>query len=89
LAYLVGDDDDAGRVRANVVDKDFSFGVAKFPVDVSNVERRVLHEGHCVVRAHRNDDVLPRRSFSGRLDSGFLLIFSVDNAVYLVDFLSV
>jgi len=65
LTYLVGDDDDAGRVGANVIDKDFSFGVAKFPVDVSNVERRVLHEGHCVDRTHWDDDMLPRRFFTG------------------------
>ena len=65
LANLVGDDDYASRVGSNVVDKDFSFGVTKFPVNVSNVTRRVSHERHRIVRAHRNDDVLPGGSFSG------------------------
>jgi len=89
LAYLVGNDDDASRIGADVVDKDFSLGVTKIPVNVSNMKRRVLHEGHHVVRAHRNDDMFPGRAFRGRLDSRFLLIFPVNNAVYLVDFLSV
>jgi len=89
LAYLVGDDDDASRIGADVVDKDFSFGVTKIPVNVSNMKRRVLHEGRHVVRAHRNDDMFPGRAFSGRLDSRFLLIFPINNAVYLVNFLSV
>ena len=89
LAYLVGDDDYASRVRADIVDKNFSLGVTEFSVNVSDVKGRVLHEGRYIVSAHQNDDVFPRRTFSSRLDSRFLLVFSINNAVYLINFLSV
>ena len=58
LRNLVGDNGDTCRIRSDVVDKNIRVGIAQKSVDVSNMERRVLHEIVDVITTYRDNYLL-------------------------------
>ena len=69
----------------NKVYQDFGLNISQIPVEVSNMNWRILHKSVDIIFCHRDDYLLPGRTFSCYLDVRLGLKRSFNDVVDLVD----
>jgi len=84
---LISSNNDASVIRAKKVSSDIRLDGLEKSIDIEDVFISVFGDDVDVVLTHGNNDLFPRGSFGGHVDSGLCLLVGVMcNVVHFNDF---